>query len=174
MITVIPENQKCQAFDPMMLLPDKTKEIIKDYMKASTSCVAPAYVYLEGSRGKRFLCDFHYHYEKDAALDRTPEQWPLINQYMIEKLEDIKLTFSSKKTNLIDDNSLCWCKAKAMVLSISKHDGKKHYHCNFHFRKMYFRFLSNGVMYEDRYDIIDERYKMSTSIKEELDQLSIL
>lgn len=174
MITSIPNNQLCQAFDPMMLLPEKTAEIIKDYMKASTSCVCPAYVYLEGSRGKRFLCDFHYHYEKDAVLDRTPEQWPLINQYMIEKLEDIKLTFSSKKTNLINDDAKCWCEAKATVLSISKYGNAKVYNCNFHFRKMYFRFLSNNAKYEDKYKIIDERYKMSISIKEELNQLPIL
>jgi len=58
MITEIPEGQVCQAFDPLMMMPEKLlRPELKNRM--STSCVAPAYVYIEGSRGQRFLCDFH-------------------------------------------------------------------------------------------------------------------
>ena len=171
MIINIPENQICQAFDPIMLLPEKTENIIKDSLKANTSCVAPAYVYLEGSRGKRFLCDYHYHYEKNMTMFRTPEQWPLIEEYMIEKLEDVKLTFSKNITDRIKDTDLCWCTQKATTMSINKYSKKSLYHCNFHFRKMYFRFLSNNVVYDNDFKIIDERYKMNISIKEEMAQL---
>ena len=71
----IPQGQLCQAFDPMMYLPEKTLHIIDDPSKANTSCVAPAFVYLEGSRGKRFLCDYHYFYEKNMTESSTPNLW---------------------------------------------------------------------------------------------------
>lgn len=171
MITTIPNDQLCQAFDPIMIFPEKTENIIKDHMKANTSCVAPAYVYLEGSRGKRFLCDYHYHFEKDIVMVRTPEQWALIEQYIVEKIEDVSLTFSKNTTNKLKDSDLCWCTQKATTMSIKRNGGGRLYHCNFHFRKMYFRFLSNGVRYEDQFEIIDERYKMNMSIKEEMAQL---
>lgn len=54
MIDTIPDGQVCQAFDPMMILPEKTNYIIDNPMKANTSCVAPASVYLDGSREKDF------------------------------------------------------------------------------------------------------------------------
>jgi len=171
MIVNIPDSQICQAYDPIMLLPEKTENIIKDVFKVNTSCVAPAYVYLEGSRGKRFLCDYHYHSERDVVMIRTPKQWPLIEKYMIEKLEDVKLTFSKNKTDKLKDTDLCWCTQKATTVSINKKSGIGLYHCNFHFRKIYFRHLSNNVIYEDVYEIIDERYKMNISIKEEMAQL---
>jgi coproporphyrinogen III oxidase-like Fe-S oxidoreductase len=41
------------------------------------------------------------------------------------------------------------------------------YYCNFHFRKTYYRYSSNGSNYEDFYDILDERYRMNGSIIEE-------
>lgn len=174
MITSIPDNQICEAFDPIMQFPEKTENIIKNHLKANTSCVAPAYVYIEGSRGKRFLCDYHYHAEKDMTLVRTPEQWPLIEKYIVEKLEDIQLTFSKERTDRIKDTDLCWCNKKATTLSINKYSKKPLYHCNFHFRKMYFRFLSNNVLYDNDFKVIDERYKMNMSIKEEMEQLQII
>jgi len=178
MITSIPDNQICEAFDPLMQFPEKTKSIIKDPMKANTSCVAPAYVYIEGSRGKRFLCDYHYYCEKNMTLSRTPEQWPLIEKYLVEKLEDVALTFSKDKTDKIKDTNLCWCTKKATTASIPKSSpkGSEHflYHCNFHYRKIYFRFLSNNVDYDNLFNIIDERYKMNVSIKEEMKQLTII
>jgi hypothetical protein len=173
MITSIPDNQICEAFDPMMILPEKTKDIIKNN-KPNTSCFAPAYVYLEGSRGKRFLCDFHYHYEKDITIERTPEQWPLIAEYLVEKLENVKLTFGKNTTNRIKDTDLCYCNQQATILMINKYSKHHLYHCNFHFRKMYFRYLSNNVPYINDFIIIDERYKMDISIKEEMDQLPLV
>ena len=174
MIKQIPESQLCQVFDPMIILPGKIEKILdkENNNKVNTSCVAPAYVYLEGSRGKRFLCDYHYFFEKDIVMHRTPEQWPLISQYMIEKLEDIKLTFSQDRTNILVDNTLCWCGKVATTLSVNKQSGGKLYHCNFHFRKIYFRHMSNGVDYDAIFEIIDERYKMKISIKDEMEQLS--
>jgi hypothetical protein len=172
MIKYIPNSQLCQVFDPMVILPEKTEYILDSHMKVNTSCVAPAYVYIEGSRGKRFLCDYHYYFEKDIVMHRTPDQWPLIEQYVIEKLEDIKLTFGNNKTNLLKDYDLCWCKKIATTMSQNKISGVKLYHCNFHFRKIYFRYLSNGVQFDDQFHTIDERYKMQISIKEEMEQLT--
>ena len=63
MITKIPEGQICQAFDPRMI---KTEEELRKHntnLQPNTSCLAPAYVYVEGKHGKRFLCDSHYYYE---------------------------------------------------------------------------------------------------------------
>jgi hypothetical protein len=76
-----------------MIIPEKTNYIINDPMKANTSCVAPASVYIEGVRGKRFLCDYHYHYEKNITLVRTPEQWDEIAKIVIDERDLIRETF---------------------------------------------------------------------------------
>jgi hypothetical protein len=177
-INIIPEDQICEAFDPMMILPEKSNWILDDHMKVSTSCLAPAYVYIEGIRGKRFLCDYHYYYEKSIVLVRTPEQWALIEEYLIDKIEDVKLTFPKADTNIVKDFIKCWCGSRAYVKSISKSKNPKNrginYMCNFHYRKMFFRCKSNGVDYFELYDVVDERYKIQMSIKEEYDNLPIV
>jgi hypothetical protein len=48
------------------------------------------------------------------------------------------------------------------------------FYCNFHFRKTYYRYYSNGIIFEDRFKIIDERYRMAISIAEESDQLKMV
>jgi len=63
MITKIPEGQICQAFDPRMIMTDNVLKSHNAKFQPNTSCVAPAYVYVEGKHGKRFLCDTHYYYE---------------------------------------------------------------------------------------------------------------
>lgn len=166
MIKSIPIDQKCQVFDPIMIFPEKSVNIV-DPMKVNTSCVAPAYFYLEGSRGKRFLCDYHYFLEKDIVMHRTPEQWPLIEEYVISNASEIKKTFPTKKTDVLDDNIVCWCGNRAYVkMQEFGKDGILFY-CNFHYRKTYFRYLSNGINLLDVYNVIDERYKMTISIDEE-------
>lgn len=168
MVSFIPEGQLCQAFDPMMILPEKTADIIDDPMKASTSCVAPAYTYLEGSRGKRFLCDFHYEYERSITSDRTPELWPAVAQIFIDNREDIQNTFSKHK-NPRSVFGKCWCDLEAFVKLIphDEYQGPSLF-CNFHFRKFYYRHLSNRSMIVDKhFDIIDDRQFMNMTIKEE-------
>jgi hypothetical protein len=192
MITKIPENQICQAFDPMMYLPEKTKNIIEDSLKASTSCVAPAYVYIEGSRGKRFLCDFHYYYEKNMTKSSTPHLWPEIEKFKIDERELIKKTFSrDTQTNEIVDVKCSIstsgnhgpsesyhlglsCSSDALVKVINKLDLGVTYFCNFHFRKNYYRSYSNNIIYEDKFYIIDERYRMKMSIAEESESLNLV
>jgi hypothetical protein len=173
MISKIPEGQPCQAFDPMMILPEKTNYIIPDPMKANTSCVAPASVYVEGSRGKRFLCDYHYHYEKDMTLVRTPDQWDLIAEVVLDERELIRKTFPELTADSISDSfGRCWCGYISLVKAIRHDNGHSSFFCNFHYRKLFFRYLSNGRQMWDDYSIIDERIKLKLSISEEAEQLT--
>lgn len=175
MINKIPDDQKCQSFDPMMILSEKTNWIIGDSMKANTSCVAPAYIYMEGSRGKRFLCDYHYWYEKDITLERTPNLWNSICKILVNNIDDIRLTFPKVDKQTISPSMKCWCGAQAYVKSTIKREGGGiNYTCNFHYRKMYYRCKSNGVNYYDIYDVVDERYMMKTTVTEEYDSLQII
>lgn len=175
MIDSIPANQICQAFDPMMILPEKTNYIIDDPMKANTSCVAPASVYIDGSRGQRFLCDYHYHYEKDMTLARTPDLWPSIVNFIIDDRELIKNTFPEiQSSSILDSFGKCWCGYKSLVRA-TRHDNKHEtFFCNFHYRKLFYRYLSNGRQMTDDYDILDERIMMDISIVEEAEKLTLI
>jgi len=158
-----------------MILPEKTNYIIDDPMKASTSCVAPASVYLEGSRGSRFLCDYHYHYEKDMTLVRTPELWNDISKIFIDNREEIKNTFP-KMSNKPTSNTFkkCWCGYKSLVKATRHDDKTVTFFCNFHYRKIFFRYLSNGRDMNEDYSVIDERVNLKLSIAEEAEQLRIV
>jgi hypothetical protein len=169
---LIPNNQICQAFDPIMILPEKAVNIT-DPMKMNTSCVAPAYVYLEGSRGKRFLCDYHFYFEYDATINRTPEKWSDIQQVLIDNLEKVKDTFSLDPIEDIE-NKFCWCKNKAYVKIIHKESSNFQFFCNFHYRKTYYRYSSNNQIFENQYDIFDQRYKMTQTIHEEMEGLTVI
>lgn len=177
MIVEIPEGQICQAFDALMVIPEKVSEILEDTSKANTSCVCPAYVYMEGSHGKRFLCDYHFTIEKEITKHQTPSLWPGISQYILNNIEDVKKTFSSdtsKDPQLI--NAKCTnhgCEALAYVRCI-RNQGATEDYCNFHYRKKYYRYLSNGVPLETKYTIIDERYRMELSVQEEIESLTRL
>lgn len=161
-------NQKCQAFDPIMILPEKTEHILDDHMKASTSCVAPAFVYLEGSRGKRFLCDYHYTYEKNITITRTPKLWNDIAFKLFDDRNKIADTFEKNINSIETLEKLCWCKEQAYVKVSTKHEYPHViFFCNFHFRKSYYRYYSNNVIFEDQFNIIDERSRMKQTVIEE-------
>lgn len=173
MIRSISKDQLCQAFDPIMIIPEKTNYIIDDPMKANTSCVAPASVYIEGSRGKRFLCDYHYHYEKDMTLVRTPEQWENIAEIVIDERELIREEFPELSGDSTSDTfGKCWCGYTSLVKAVRHDNGHSSFFCNFHYRKLFFRYLSNGRQMGDDYSIIDERIKLKLSISEEAEQLT--
>lgn len=180
----IPENQTCQAFDPMMIMPEKTAHITKFLKRPSTSCVAPAYVYIEGTHGKKFLCDYHYHYEKFNGnyLDYEDNE-SLIDKretVLIDERERVKDTFAKNVTSTETLGKQCFvgssrgrttntaniCIAEGLV-KVTDKGGESTFYCNFHFRKTYYRYYSNGSNYEDFYDILDERYRMTTTIIEE-------
>lgn len=186
MITKIPEGQSCQAFDPMMFLPEKTFNIISSDEFPNTSCVAPAYVYIEGAHGKKFLCDFHYYYElnmtRDSWVKNGTDAWEKIQEYIIDEREKIKETFAKNVTTGFTIGKECElgsgtrykCNSEAFVRMKKKSSNSEtdaFFYCNFHFRKNYYRYYSNGVVYEDIYDIIDERYRMTTTIAEESSSL---
>jgi len=183
MITKIPENQLCQVFDAMMIMPEKTEYIPLSFRRPSTSCVAPAYVYMEGTHGKRFLCDYHYHYEKFNSSNLDFDQTGLIDKrevVLIDERERVKETFAKDVTTTETVGQYCFatsnkgrttnteddCLAETFVKSTAK-NGDIMFFCNFHFRKIYYRYYSNGAKYEDFYDILDERYRMTTTIIEE-------
>lgn len=185
MIIEIPEGQICQAFDPMMFLPEKTLNIIGVTQNANPSCVAPAFVYLEGTHGKKFLCDYHYYYEMNMTRTRgNPDigsPWESIQEYIIDDREKVKETFLKNVTtehtfgnkcsifSTHKKDLVCTADATVKVTPKNKDFGANSYifYCNFHFRKNYYRYYSNGVRYEDIYEIVDERYRMKQSIAEE-------
>lgn len=177
MIIDIPKNQLCQAFDPMIILPVKTRELNIPKMTENTGCLCPAYFYMEGTHGKRFLCDFHFEYEKDIVMERTPDDWPKICEYLINKAGDISETFAKDpgtKPQLL--NKQCTnegCNLSGYVLySIKNHEKV---FCNFHYRKKYYRFLSNNIDLIEQADIfIDERYRMHYSGEEEILMLTYI
>lgn len=185
-ITNIPKDQLCQAFDPMMFLPEKTSSIIDDTRLANKSCFAPAYVYIEGSHGKRFLCDYHYHYEKNMTMGSKPLSWPNIAKIVIDERERIKETFMKNVTTTETINAKCSivsthnleekCAADAFVKVKMKNSNENNFifYCNFHFRKNYYRYYSNNVVYENIYDIVDERYRMIDSIVEESEKINLV
>jgi hypothetical protein len=171
----ISKDQKCQAFDPMLIFPEKTHGIIKNPMKANTSCFAPASVFIEGIHGSRYLCDYHYQFEKSITMCRTPHLWPFIANKVVDKRSQIKETFKKNTKTDETSNSFCWCKKQAFVKIIDKKDNKSvSFFCNFHFRKFYYRNYSNYVIFEDVYQIIDERSKMTMSIIEEAEQPDLI
>jgi hypothetical protein len=196
MITTIPEGQICEAFDPMMFLPEKTLNIIGITQNANPGCVAPAFVYIEGTHGKKFLCDFHYYYEanmtRSSSYRASADSWQDIQKYIVDEREKIKETFAKNVTTNITLGQKCAlfnaekpnisCTAEPLVCSTKKEtlvykqnfknleDFVKNYgvfFCNFHFRKNYYRYYSNGVRYEDIYEIIDERYRLNVTIAQE-------
>lgn len=174
-INSIPDNQLCEAFDPMMIIPEKMETIDRSKIgKENLGCLAPASVYLAGSRGKRFLCDFHYYSEYFVTMSRTPEQWPDIAKEYVENLEAIKETFPDIPYKDIADS--CWCGKNGAVLIADKRDiNATSTFCGFHYRKFYYRHLSNNLDFSNKFDILVDNRKHSTiSIKEEYEQLTIL
>jgi hypothetical protein len=183
MIASIPNGQICQAFDPMMIMPEKTLHITLSLKKPSTSCVAQAYVYIEGTHGKKFLCDYHYHYEKFNGNYLDYDENGLIDKrenVLIDEREKVKETFAKNISTTETMGKYCFvgsnrgrttttandCAAEAFVKTTDK-NGNFMFFCNFHFRKIYYRYASNGSNYEDFYDILDERYRMTSTILEE-------
>ena len=158
----IPNDQLCQSFDPMMVLPEKTYGLINhsDRVGANTSCVAPASIYLEGSRGKRYLCDFHYEYEKKITIGLTPDLWEGVEQVVIDRRDDIVTTFAELEDLDYQFFEQCRCGDQGTVRllqknlqSLSENEKQDYYvyFCNFHFRKACYRWLSNGKnMLEDQ------------------------
>ena len=192
----IPDGQICQAFDPMMFLPEKTLNIIGVNQNANSSCVAPAFVYIEGTHGKKFLCDYHYYYEMNMTRTRgnpnVGSPWESIQEYIVDERERVKDTFAKNVTTTETIGHKCSifsthkpslvCTAEAFVkVTPTKYlEGKINftktnnfnsntgiYYCSFHFRKNYYRYYSNGVRYEDVHEILDERSRMSITIAQE-------
>jgi len=204
MITKIPEGQICQAFDPRMIM---TNDVLRAHgvsEQPNTSCVAPAYVYVEGKHGKRFLCDTHYYYElfmNRQSYSAQGHSWEEITHFIIDETERVKETFAKNitstetlgqecsLTNYFNKGNL-GCTADALVkLNVMKiptgvvnfistldpdNISKDIFYCNFHFRRTYARYVNNGVVFEDYFKVLDERYRMTMTLAEEAARLTYL
>jgi hypothetical protein len=201
MITKIPESQICQAFDPKMNLSTSSLKRHNTGINASTSCVTPAFVYIEGSHGKKFLCDYHYYYE--VYMTRTgyssPEHpWQNIQQFILDETERVKDTFAKNVTttetlghkcsliNSYDRRLGCTSDAFVKVIPTKIVEGRINFtvikdgnnisqeifYCNFHFRREYNRYYNNGIIYEDFHKIVDERSRMTITLAEEAANLT--
>lgn len=175
MITKIPEGQICQAFDPRMFQNNETLILHNVSQQPSLSCSAPAYVYIEGFHGKKFLCDIHYILEtrmtKESYLGPNIS-WEEVQNFIIDEREKVKETFAKNITTTETLGHKCCltnyinpgekgCQADALVkLSvikiptgtlnwISTYDRNKtnqdYFYCNFHFRRTYIRYVNNGI-----------------------------
>jgi len=196
MITSIPEGQICQSFDPKLILHPSVLKEQNANENASVSCVAPAYVYIEGTHGKKFLCDYHYHYEIYMTKQGHSEpnnSWENVQKFIIDEREKVKETFAKNvtttetlghKCSLINSyNPSTGCTADALVKVIPtkiifgkinwteikdrNNISEGIFYCNFHFRRTYYRCLSNGTVYEDFHQVIDERSRMNFTLAEE-------
>jgi hypothetical protein len=201
MITKIPEGQICQAFDPRMIMPDDVLKTHNAKIQPNTSCVIPAYVYVEGKHGKKFLCDTHYYYEifMNKQCYAAPNHSVLeIGQYLIDETERVKETFAKNITSTETLGHKCCltnyynkggkdCNADALlkinvmeipfgkvnfISTLNPNDiSKDLFYCNFHFRRTYARYINNGVVFEDYFKVLDERYRMTMTIGEEAGRL---
>lgn len=157
--------QLCQAFDPMMLLEEKIFDMGLEEL--STSCKAPAYVYLEGIHGKKFLCDFHYKFEISAS----PYDHVRIKEFFVDGLDLIPDTFADPpEGESMPPEIACWCGAQAYVFDT---DFAQINLCNFHYRKTYYRAISNDIDPYNNMSILDYRKLMPISIQEEIQLLPI-
>jgi hypothetical protein len=201
MITKIPEGQICQSFDPKMHLSKEILQAQNVTENANVTCVAPAYVYIEGIHGKKFLCDYHYYYEIYMTTNGYSEpgiSWKNIQEYILDETERVKETFAKNikttetighKCSLINSYDRRFgCTADAFVKVVPtaivpnkinftvikdrNNISENIFYCNFHFRREYFRYLSNGVIYEDFHKIFDERYRMDFTLNEEAKKLT--
>ena len=204
MITIIPEGQICEAFDPRMIMPDEILANHSAKNQPNTSCVIPAYVYVEGKHGKRFLCDTHYYYE--LFINRQSYSAPNhsvleIGKYIVNETERVKETFAKNITSTETLGHKCCltnyynkggtdCTADAFVkLNVMKiptgvvnfistldpdNLSKDMFYCNFHFRRTYARYINNGVAFEEYFKVLDERYRMTMTLDEEAKRLTYL
>lgn len=170
---MIPEDQLCQAFDPMMFLEEKNLKKDDSSFVMSTSCVAPAYAYIEGSHGKKFLCDFHYFYEQRMVSLKNIRDWAAVAEVCLENFESIKDTFDKTVTERTIFEK-CWCEEDAFVEIDTRVINSSRFFCNFHFRKFYYRSITNSIQVPKSAILKDERIFMTKTIKQEAISLKLL
>lgn len=201
MITTISKEQICQAFDPKMNFHPSILEMHKAKENANSSCLVKAYVYIEGTHGNKFLCDYHYYYELYMSKQGYSDphgSWTDIQKFIIDETEQVKDTFAKNVTsietvgqkcsltNSYNINSGCTADAFVKVNPIKLVNGKINFtvikdinniskdifYCNFHFRRESNRYYNNGVIYEDFHKVTDERYRMTITLAEEAKNLT--
>jgi hypothetical protein len=165
----IPKGQLCQEFDAI-LSSEHYKADLKNFLPQgvhpSVHCLAPAYYYVFGINGEKFLCDFHYHLEFKSMMGTI--SWPRINEYfahVYSNAEAILDTFldppdSPKPT------ANCWCGKMALVFVEDPNIAGL---CNFHYRKMFYRWLNNDMLLhpKGRKSVNDYRKLFISSIEED-------
>lgn len=169
------KKNTCQAFDPLMLIEEKAAGIIPGAHRLNTSCASPSYVYVSGSHGNKFLCDFHYVLEMSAEKSWSLEQYEKVFAFVYSELSDIFYTFADapeERPNRPEGLS-CWCGVDAYVFHRDRYSLKiEASFCNFHHRKHYYRSLSNGIDLYEKFIIDDYRKQMKDfSIEAEFNQI---
>jgi hypothetical protein len=202
MITRIPEGQICQAFDPRMILTEEALRMHNTTEQPNTSCLATAYVYVEGKHGKKFLCDSHYYYEiymNRQCYSAPNSSWKDFQQFLINETEKVKETFAKNVKTTETLGHQCslnnyfnpggtGCTADALVkvnptsipagkinftTTVDINDFSKDiFYCNFHFRRTINRYLSNGLLFQDYHKVVDERHRMTMTLDEEAARLT--
>lgn len=168
----IPSGQICQAFDPIMLLPEKRITQLDPANNMSTSCLAPAYFYFYGSRGERFYCDYHFALEYRSTDQNSLDS---VFEYIFDSSLSILETFDEPpKENYIPTGSKCWCGNPPEVMTKSKKEGMSLLVCNFHYRKMLYRGISNGIDLRVTHDVFDYRNKTNRDFLEEIKAVPII
>lgn len=148
----IPSGQVCQGFDSVMTLESKSTEL--NLRHANPYCVAPAYYYIFGKNGEKFLCDFHFHLEYRSSLGSPAHEFRSeYISYVFSNAEAILDTFGDPPTTPRPDVN-CYCGKQAMVFF-----GAKSY-CNFHFRKHYYRMMSNNFDISKQLSLLQDYRKL--------------
>ena len=151
-------NTLCQAFDPLMLIEGKANDIIPGSTRINTSCKAPAYVFVDGAHGARYLCDFHFAIERSSEYGYDGIHALSVFKLTVLGLEKIKETFPTTLPEEDKPSNKCWCTEDSYVFLYDP--GEKQPSsglCNFHFRKHLYRNLSNGIDLYKKYTILDYR-----------------
>lgn len=168
----IPQGQICQAFDPVMLLPSKRVMEVDPQQNMSTSCKELAYFYVFGSRGEHFYCDYHFGLEYRST---DGQQKDSVFEYVFDNSAEILKTFGFPPLeDYIPEGATCWCGKKGEVMAKSRKEGTFSIKCNFHYRKMLNRGLSNGVDIRESHDIFDYRSLTVTNIFKEICEVPIV
>lgn len=194
-------NEICQSFDVKMHLPKEILEAGGVTQNCNLSCVAPAFVYVDGIHGKKFLCDYHYYYEiymTRSGYSEPNVSWKNIQNFIIDETERVKETFAKNVTTTETIGHKCSlintytpghnCTADALVkvtptgivpgkinftaIKDRNNISESIFYCNFHFRRTYYRYYSNGTIYEDYHQILDERSRMTMTLAEEFSRLT--
>ena len=108
-----------------------------------------------------------YFYEKNITSASEYPRWENVAEVLIDERERIRETFAQLSYLERTFAGNCWCGNEAFVKVESDNNTSVNYFCNFHYRKKFYRDLSNGIDSAKNHVITDERMFMKKTISEE-------